>query len=295
MAWNMTARSTSFRSFNSGGARATVTSMLTSTLFNSMNGNTFAGEARQMLEHFEPYGITAAIISKNADGIAEAVMNHIGGARGHGIASVVGDRRYRPLGLKEGETAQYDDIGQMTLLRRTGTYVLSLDGQGGSTQSSGGDSSGGGSSGSSGSSDSSQQQQRMVSLRHVVKSKQPRTPMSSVTGGSGGGGSSQTSQTSTSQSQDFKHEGEQVNTEVRCTAQQIQIFDGTTVVAVYDRQSQKWTFTAGSEIDVNAPTVKINASTTCVVTSPKVLLGSDKAMTPVKLCDDTCATKVFAI
>jgi len=274
MAWNMTARATAVRAFTSGGARGTVASMDTSKLFQAMTGTMFAGELRQQLEHFEPYGLTSAIINKNVDGVAEAAMSYLTGSRGHAIASVIGDRRYRPLGLKQGETAQYDDIGQMNLIRRIGTFMLSLDGPGGANaQTPGADN-----------------QNRMVSMRHVVKSKQPRTPMSS---GQAVGDGSQLSQTQ-DQSQEFKHEGEQVNTEIRATAQQIQIFDQETVVAVYDRQSKKWTFTAGSEIDINAPTINIKADTTCVVDSPKIKLGSKNASIPVKLCDDSCALKVFA-
>lgn len=223
MSWNMTARATSVRTFSSGGARGTVGSMDTSQLFNSMTGSMFAGELKQAMEHFEPYGLTAAIINKNASGVAEAVMHFLSGARGHAIAGVVGDRRYRPLGLQQGENVQYDDIGQMTLLRRAGTFLLTLDGMGGADEETPGSN-----------------QNRMMSLRHVMKDKQPRTPMS---GGPQGGGEGQTS-ASPEEAGQFKHEGQQVNTEIRLTAQLIQICDGETAVAVYDRQAMSWSFYA---------------------------------------------------
>jgi phage gp45-like len=195
MAWDFTARGTSFRSFNAGGSRGTVSSMSTSTLLNSMTGQLFAGENRQGVEHFEPFGFTAATIAQNADGVAEAIMHHITGARGHATAGVVGDRRYRPLGLQQGENAQHDDIGQMTLLRRAGAFILSLDGKGGANEQTPGASN-----------------NRMVSVRHVQKEKQPRTPMS------GGDTSSGVVSEQPDQASQFKHEGQSVNTEIRMTA-----------------------------------------------------------------------------
>ena len=58
---------------------------------------------------------------------AEAFIGFQGGNRSFPVAYLMDDRRHRPMGLKPGENAQYDDIGQMTLMRRNGTYVLSLD------------------------------------------------------------------------------------------------------------------------------------------------------------------------
>src|SRR5277367_5155061 len=191
MAWDFSARGVSFRALNSGGARGTVSSMATNTLLNSMTGQMFAGENRQGMEHFEPFGFTAATISQNADGVAEALMHYVTGARGHAAAGVVGDRRYRPLGLQQGENAQHDDIGQMTLLRRTGAFLLSLDGQGGANSQTPG-----------------ANNNRMVSMRHVMKEKQPRTPMS------GGDTSSGSVSAQPSDASQFKHEGQQVNTEI---------------------------------------------------------------------------------
>jgi phage gp45-like len=232
MAWDFTARATAVRAVNSGGARGTVASMDTSKLMQAMTGTMFAGEARQALEHFEPYGFTSAIISKNADGVAEAVMHYITGARGHAAAGVIGDRRYRPMGLGQGENSQHDDIGQMSLLRRTGAYLLSLDGQGGASSDTPG----------------SDNNNRMVSIRHVVKSKQPRTPMS---GGGQVTDGSQLSQTS-DQAGQFKHEGEEVNTEIRATAKKIQLYDQTTLVAEYDRDAKTWKFIAEKDINLKA-------------------------------------------
>src|SRR5262245_48073311 len=134
---NMTVRALSFRAFNGAGARGTVDSMETGHLMQEMTGGFYKGEQREKIEHFEPYGYTSAIVPRNSDGVAEAMMSFIGGSRAHSSAGVVADRRYRPRGPKPGETAQYDDIGQMTLMRRNGLYLLSMDGAGGSTQGGG--------------------------------------------------------------------------------------------------------------------------------------------------------------
>ncbi|SDK32309.1 phage baseplate assembly protein V [Billgrantia gudaonensis] len=70
------------------------------------------------VEHHEPYGLTAR--PKRG---AEAIAAAIGGARGHLVALVVGDRRYRLKGLKEGEVALYDDLGHKVYLTRQGIVI----------------------------------------------------------------------------------------------------------------------------------------------------------------------------
>ena len=120
--WDMTARGVSFRSYSSGGARATVASMDTSQLFQEMSGTMFIGETRQKIEHFEPYGYTSAIKSQDGNGTAEAFMGYVTGARAHPVATVIGDRRYRLKKLKEGEVAQFDDQTQQRHISRGGIY-----------------------------------------------------------------------------------------------------------------------------------------------------------------------------
>jgi len=231
--WNMTPLGIAYRAFNSGGARGTIEKMLTSTLLNSVQkGTIMGGESMRVgLEHFEPFGITSAIVSKNKLGVAEVVMNFISGSRGHSIASVIADRRYRFLGLQEGETAQHDDIGQTTIMRRTGAYVVSLNGVGNSSTDVPG----------------ADNDKRMASLRHVVKQKQPRSPMTPA-----GSSGSQTESQPSDQAQNFKHEGETINTEIRCTAQHVQICDGNNAIAVYDKNAGTWTFYAKGDFTVNA-------------------------------------------
>jgi phage gp45-like len=170
---------------------------------------------------------------------AEGICLMVGGQRNHPVCIAIDDRRHRPMGLKPGENAQYDDLGQMTLLRRTGLYLLSSDDVQPQQSSGGG-------------SQQQQQQARMASLRHVQKPKQPRPSDQQQSAGSGSTASTvgaiarAAGATTTAQSnpQNFMHEGETVNTEVRVTKTDIQILDGTTVVGRYDKASGTWTFTS---------------------------------------------------
>lgn len=65
------------------------------------------------VEHIEPYGFTARPL-KGAEAIAAAV----GGARGHLVALVATDRRYRKRNLAEGEVALYTDEGDELVFNR---------------------------------------------------------------------------------------------------------------------------------------------------------------------------------
>lgn len=77
-----------------------------------------AGESKDALEHFEPYGYTA-----HAKPGAEVAVGFVEGDRSHGIALVVADRRYRLAALAEGEVAIYDDQGQKVHLTRAGIVI----------------------------------------------------------------------------------------------------------------------------------------------------------------------------
>lgn len=70
------------------------------------------GETKEV-EHLEPYGFTARPL-KGAEAIAAA----IGGARGHLVALVASDRRYRKRNLAEGEVALYTDEGDELVFNR---------------------------------------------------------------------------------------------------------------------------------------------------------------------------------
>lgn len=78
-----------------------------------------AGETRDGLEHFEPYGLTSEPLT---DGMPEALALFFDGDRSHGVVVCVADRRYR-LKVEPGEVAIYDDIGQKVHLTRSGIEV----------------------------------------------------------------------------------------------------------------------------------------------------------------------------
>jgi phage gp45-like len=174
---------------------------------------------------------------------AEGICLFLGGQRNHPVCIGIDDRRHRPMGLKAGENAQYDDQGQMTLLRRTGLYLLSMDDDGeGSApgavmlRDAEGRLTG-----------KSQKQERMVSLRHVTKKKQQRGQVGKGDGNSGSQAAVQAladgAGAQTQSKSDYKHEGDSVNTEVRCTKSRIEFRCGDKVVGYYDAQSDKWYFT----------------------------------------------------
>lgn len=70
------------------------------------------------IERFQNYGITSVPHPG-----AEAAVVFVMGDRGHGIALSVEDRRYRLKGLRAGEVALYDDLGQKVHLTRDGIVI----------------------------------------------------------------------------------------------------------------------------------------------------------------------------
>jgi phage gp45-like len=207
-------------------------------------GNFMANEARSAIEAPQNYGFTSVVRKavKDAQGkitsSAEGFVSFMGGNRSFPVMGIMDDRRYRPMGMKEGENGQYDDLGQMTLIRRTGLYLLSLDSPDDSQQQSSSSSSSSAqqTAASSGSSGQGQTVQRFVSVRHVEKQKQQR-PQQSSGSQSGGGTSSQSGS-----QQDFQHEGQSVNNEMRVSKARIEFRTGTTVVGYYDKASATWCF-----------------------------------------------------
>lgn len=77
-----------------------------------------AGEVKDSVEHLEPYGYTS-----HPHAGAEGVAVFPGGDRSHGVVIVVADRRYRMQGLKPGEVALHDDLGQCVHLTREGIVI----------------------------------------------------------------------------------------------------------------------------------------------------------------------------
>jgi hypothetical protein len=204
-------------------------------------------------------GDGANIMGKAAEGIAV----FLGGQRNHPVVIGVDDRRHRPMGLKPGESFQYDHQGQGTLIRNFATFMLSLDDDGSGQQPGAamlkdkdGKDTG-----------QSKKQERYASIRHVVKKKQdrsPKTPQQNLQSWIASGWDfnkaspdERAEKASAPNNENYKHEGDTVNTEMRTTAKRIEFRSGDTVVGYYDKGAKTWAFIG------------------------KVKLGSDSASHPV--------------
>jgi phage baseplate assembly protein V len=77
-----------------------------------------ADEVRDAVERFQNYGMTSFPLPG-----AEGIMVCVSGNRDHGIVISMDDRRYRPKNMQPGESAQYDDLGQMVHLTRDGIVI----------------------------------------------------------------------------------------------------------------------------------------------------------------------------
>lgn len=82
-----------------------------------MQVQVLAGNVREA-ERFQNYGHTSVPHAG-----AEAVVLSVGGSSDHGVVICVDDRRYRLLGLADGEVALYDDLGQRVHLTRAGMVI----------------------------------------------------------------------------------------------------------------------------------------------------------------------------
>jgi len=197
---------------------------------------------------------------------AEAIMLYLNGSRSHPVA-MIDDRRVRPYNMKEGESAHYaaDGSEQMVFFNASGAHVISRDGKDYS--------------GNNGT--------RYASLRHVNKSGQSRTPDTNAKPG------------------DYKHEGESVNTEIRCTAGRIEFRSGDNVVGYYDKGADTWYFkgkVATMEFDTNvgikAPTISAEVTARFETVGPTFLgvdsKGDSSNTLAVKLIDDSPAKQTVA-
>lgn len=107
-----------FRRLSNMMARGTVAAVNAASKMQALQVRLLAGEVKDGIEHFEPYGFT----SHPKTG-AEAIGLFFDGDRSHGIVVVVADRRYRLTGLQEGEVALHDDQGQKVHLTRDGILI----------------------------------------------------------------------------------------------------------------------------------------------------------------------------
>lgn len=94
-------------------ARGTVVLVDALKKMQSLQLRLTAGELKDNVEHFEPYGFTS-----NPLGGAEVLTAFIGGDRSHAVVLVASDRRYRIQELKPGEVAIYTDEGDRIHFKR---------------------------------------------------------------------------------------------------------------------------------------------------------------------------------
>lgn len=100
-------------------ARGAVSAVNAASKMQSLQLRLMAGEAKDNVEHFEPFGFT----SKPKPG-AEHITLFLDGDRSHGVTIVVADRRYRLTGLDDGESALYDAYGNKVHLKKDGTMAV---------------------------------------------------------------------------------------------------------------------------------------------------------------------------
>lgn len=99
-------------------ARGSVSAVSGAAKLRTLQIRMFAGEVKDGIEHFEPYGFTSEVMPGS-----EPIAAFFDGDRSHGVVLVVADRRYRLTGLASGEVALYDDLGQKVHLTRDGIVI----------------------------------------------------------------------------------------------------------------------------------------------------------------------------
>lgn len=94
-------------------SRGTVVLVNAAAKMQGMQVRLLAGEVKDGMEHFEPYGFTS-----NPLGGAEVLAAFFGGDRSHGVIICAGDRRFRLQNTKPGEVALYTDEGDKIHFKR---------------------------------------------------------------------------------------------------------------------------------------------------------------------------------
>jgi phage baseplate assembly protein V len=98
-------------------ARGTLSGLDTGQKMQVAQARLMAGETKDGLEVFEPYGFTSAALTG-----AELIAQFLDGDRSNGYIIVIADRRYRIV-LESGEVAIHDDQGQKVHLTRNGIVI----------------------------------------------------------------------------------------------------------------------------------------------------------------------------
>jgi len=94
-------------------ARGTVLLAAAGKMMQTLQVRLTAGEVKDSVEHFEPYGFTSNPLSG-----AEVLTMFLSGDRSHAVVVVAADRRYRIKELKPGEVAIYTDEGDKVHFKR---------------------------------------------------------------------------------------------------------------------------------------------------------------------------------
>jgi phage baseplate assembly protein V len=84
-----------------------------------MQAGVLAGEPKDDVEHFQPYGFSSSPLPG-----AELVIVFVAGDRDHPIAIASSDRRYRPTGAQPGEVIVYNNAGAKATLTKDGDIHL---------------------------------------------------------------------------------------------------------------------------------------------------------------------------
>lgn len=99
-------------------ARAAVTLVNDSKRMQELQLQLLAGETIADAERVQNYGFTSKPFPPSGEQAAEAVVLFVGGGRDHPLIVAVDDRRHRPQGFADGESALYDDQGTRVHLQR---------------------------------------------------------------------------------------------------------------------------------------------------------------------------------
>lgn len=78
-----------------------------------------AGELRDDVENFQPYGFTFNPLEG-----AQAIIANVGAVGNHPVALVVADPRHRPKDLEPGEVKLFDHLGKFIHLKADGTLHI---------------------------------------------------------------------------------------------------------------------------------------------------------------------------
>ena len=103
-------------------ARGTVVLAAAGKMMQTLQVKLTAGELKDGVEHFEPYGFTSNPLAG-----AEVLTLFLNGDRSHGVVVVAADRRYRLQELESGEVAIYSDEGDKVHFKRGRVIDIETD------------------------------------------------------------------------------------------------------------------------------------------------------------------------